>query len=44
MPMAKHYVTGERIRLEPLYKKDGETVFEARTQPGRYDLYRIVRA
>ena len=44
MPVAKHYVTGERIRLEPLYKKDGETVFEARTQPGRYDLYRIVRA
>ena len=29
--------------LTPLYQKDGETVFEARTQPGEYVLYAIER-
>ena len=43
MPAMKHPMTGERIRIEPLYRKDGETVFEVRTTPGRYDLYRILR-
>ena len=41
-PVRRHPMTGETFRIEPLYKKDGETVFEIRTQPGRYDLYRIV--
>ncbi len=29
--------------LQPLYTTDKETVFEYRVQPGRYDLFRIVR-
>ena len=29
--------------LKPLYTTDKETVFEYRAQPGRYDLFRIVR-
>ncbi|MBQ6399289.1 MAG: permease [Clostridia bacterium] len=43
MPVRKHPMTGEAIRLEPLYSKNGETVFETRTQPGAYELYRILR-
>ena len=42
MPLMKDYRTGNMIRVEPLFKKNGETVFEVRTQPGRYDLYRII--
>ena len=41
MPVRRHYMTGEKIRIEPLYKKGGETVFEVRTIPGQYELYRI---
>ena len=41
MPVKKHPVTGETIRIEPLYRKNGETVFEVPAMPGRYDLYRI---
>jgi hypothetical protein len=41
LPVRKHPVTGENIRIEPLYRKNGETVFEVRTMPGRYELYRI---
>ncbi len=29
--------------LTPLYRKDGETLFEVRTQPGEYTLYAIER-
>ena len=43
MPVRFNPITGEMIRIEPLYRKEGETVFEARTMPGRYELYRIVR-
>ena len=43
MPVRKHPFTGEPIRIEPLYRRDGETVFEIRTMPGRYELYRIKR-
>ena len=43
MPVRKHPFTGEPIRIEPLYRRDGETVFEIRTIPGRYELYRIKR-
>ena len=42
MPLTKGFPAGEKIRIEPLYRKDGETVFEVRTVPGRYDLYKIV--
>ena len=41
MPVRKHPFTGEPIRIEPLYRRNGETVFEVRTMPGRYELYRI---
>ena len=41
MPLGKDPFTGEAVRIEPLYRKNGETVFEVRTMPGRYDLYRI---
>ncbi len=43
MPVRKDFITGGKIRIEPLYSRDGETVFELRTMPGRYELYRIVR-
>ena len=44
MPAApKDFRTGKTVRVEPLYSRDGETVFELRAMPGRYDLYRIVR-
>ena len=42
MPVRKHPVTGKTIRINPLYRKNGETVFEARAIPGRYELYRCV--
>ena len=42
MPVWKHPITKEKIRIEPLYRKNGETVFEIRSMPGRYDLFRIV--
>ncbi len=41
MPERVHPFTGEKQRILPLYEKDGVTVFETRTTPGRYDLYRI---
>ena len=41
MPVRQNPFTGEGFRVEPLYRKNGETVFEIRTTPGRYDLYRI---
>ena len=41
MPERKDFRTGEDMRIEPLYSRGGETVFEVRSQPGRYDLYRI---
>lgn len=30
-------------KLEPLYKKNGETVFEVRTQPGDFVIYQIIK-
>ena len=41
MPLRKDRRTGECVRLEPLYRKDGETVFESRIQPGVFEVYRI---
>ena len=43
LPLRKHPVTGETIRLEPLYRRNGETVFEARTTPGKYELCKVIR-
>ena len=43
MPERKDFRTGEDMRIPPLYTRGGETVFELRAQPGRYDLYRIVK-
>ena len=43
MPVRKDYLTGEPVRVQALFRKDGETVFEVRTNPGQYELYRIVR-
>ncbi len=34
--------TGEAREIPPQYERDGETVFEARAMPGRYELYRPV--
>ena len=36
------FFAGGAPRIEPLYRRRGETVFEIRTQPGQYELYRIV--
>lgn len=41
MPVRRDFRTGKPVRVEPLYARDGETVFEVRTQPGAYELYRI---
>ena len=43
MPEGMDFFTGGKRRIEPLYTKDGETVFELRTMPGKYELYRIIR-
>jgi len=44
MPLQRNFLTGKNgLRIAPLYRKDGETVFEARTQPGEYALYKIVK-
>ncbi len=43
MPVRKDRRSGQSVRLQPLYRKNGETVFEARTQPGVYELYTVVR-
>jgi hypothetical protein len=32
----------QAVRIPPLYKKDGETVFELQAMPGKYELYRIL--
>ncbi|MBR4458060.1 MAG: permease [Clostridia bacterium] len=41
MPVRKDRRTGKPVRIPPLYSRDGEAVFEVRTQPGAYELYRI---
>ncbi len=43
MPVRKDRKTGRPLRIPPLYARNGETVFEVRTQPGAYELYRVVR-
>jgi hypothetical protein len=43
MPVRKHPITGEIIRIPPLYSRNGETVFELPAMPGKYELYRIIR-
>ena len=43
MPERKDFRTGKKVTIPPLYTREGETVFEIRIQPGRYDLYRIGR-
>ena len=43
MPVRKDFRTGETVRIPPLYRKDGETVFELQAMPGKYELYRILR-
>ena len=43
MPVRKDYRTGGPARIAPLFSRDGETVFELRTMPGRYELYKIIR-
>ena len=43
MPVRKHPMTGEIIRIPPLYSRNGETVFELPAMPGKYELYRIIR-
>ena len=43
MPVRKHPKTGEPIRIQPLYAKEGETVFELQAMPGKYELVRMIR-
>ena len=43
LPVRKHPMTGEGIRIPPLYRKNGETVFEARITPGKYELCKVIR-
>ena len=39
----KLFLPVQKKTLSPLYAKADETVFEARTMPGEYVLYQIVR-
>jgi len=43
MPVRKDFRTEETVRISPLYRRAGETVFELRTNPGAYELYRMIR-
>ena len=43
MPVCRNPMTGETIRVLPLYARDEETVFELPAMPGKYELYRIIR-
>lgn len=43
MPVRRDFMTGENVRIKPLYSRDGETVFELPAMPGKYELYRILR-
>ena len=43
MPVRKEFRSDQIRRILPMYARDGETVFEVRTQPGQYELYRIIR-
>ena len=43
MPVRKDFRTGEPVRIDPLFTRDGETVFELPAVPGHYELYRILR-
>ena len=43
MPVRKEFRSDQIRRVRPMYARDGETVFEVRTQPGQYELYRIIR-
>ena len=43
MPVRRNPMTGETIRVLPLYSRDDETVFELPAIPGKYELYRIIR-
>ena len=43
MPVRKDFRTGKPVRIEPLYTRGGETVFELPAVPGSYELYRIIR-
>ena len=42
MPVHRDWMTGKKTKVEPLYRKNGETVFEVPTQPGAYELYKII--
>ncbi len=42
VPLRKDFRTGEPLRIPPLYKTAGETVFEVRANPGVYELFRIL--
>jgi hypothetical protein len=43
MPVRKDFRTGETVRIPPMYTRAGETVFELRTNPGSYELYRLIK-
>lgn len=43
MPVRKDFRTGEPVRIDPLFTRDGETVFDLPAVPGHYELYRILR-
>ena len=43
MPVRKDFRSGNPVRIEPLFTRDGESVFELQAVPGHYELYRIVR-
>ncbi len=43
MPVRRNPMTGEIIRIPPLYSRNGETVFELPAMPGKYELYRMIR-
>ena len=43
LPVRRNPMTGETIRIEPLYVRDGETVFELPAMPGQYELVKIIR-
>ena len=43
MPVHMDFMTGQPVRIPPLFVRDGETVFEIQTMPGKYELCKIIR-
>ena len=43
MPVHRDFMTDQLVRIPPLFVRDGETVFEIQTMPGKYELFKVIR-